>query len=1053
MPLSRIKMQKNPLYPFYISLSVFCLFLPVCAFSQMVVTTTGAAATLAQDIAGPGVTVSNTSINCGGNASGSFTFSGPNLGLTGGILLTTGTASQAANAGSFLCNVTNGNNFNDPDLTAIVPTAIYDACILEFDFIPICDSLNMTYVFGSEEYPQGVGGYNDAFAIFLTGINPAGGNYTAHNIATLPTGTPVSINNVNASTNAAYFHNNYTTPNNNVAYSGYTKPITSITPVAPCSTYHMKIAIADAGNALYDSGVFISNNGISCQNTPSVSIATMATGGCGNTGSATVTVTNYTGTPTYHWLPGGQNTASIHNLGSGTYTCEVNTNQACGVMTQTLIALVGTTGSNLVLTSTQHSLTCSGGSNGSVTVTPIGGTSPYTCVWNTAPVQNGFIVSNLTAGAYTATVNDNAGCQTTISIHIVGPPAMQVNVHTTPTTCTTSIGTASVSVLSNGTAPYTYAWNTTPAQNTQTAVNLGQGIYNVVITDANTCSVIATASISTQAISWSLSAATPTNVVCNGQNNGAIAAIITNPGNNVFIYNWNTPPPQNTQTASNLPIGNYTCTVTDNNGCVLTTVSNISQPAILASSVSGLPTMCMGTVGSATVVASGGTPPYDYSWSTTPLQTTSVINGLAQDTYTVTITDAHSCSTNTVVTINTINPLLQITEAVTKSICGGPSGNITVTGITPSSPPFSYSWNSGQTTSSISNIFPGAYTVTVIDHNGCVGSASVTVGITTFFPIQISVAPDYCNKSIGSATATPSGNPPYIYLWSNGQSTQTASNLAVGNYTVQVTDNYGCKDSVQFAIGTLPSLSIQTNTSPTYCYKNYGSATANPNGFQPYQYVWTTIPGSTTQTITDLFAGNYTVYVTDAKNCKDTAVVTITNVNDILSPVFETNPSTNLYSENPITITVIPNSGWTLNDGYLSTGDSIYALSIIHTFQQSGDYTATYYFTSTHGCEDIVIYNLHIIDYPTLYIPNSFTPNNDGRNDVFMAEGSFIDSFEMNIYDRWGNLITTLENLNAGWNGYYKGKEAPTDVYVYKGTATDVTGTQLTFKGQINLIR
>ncbi len=1019
----------------------------------MVVTTTGAAATLAQDIAGVGVTVTNPTINCGGNAAGVFMFSGPNLGLTGGILLTTGTASQAANPGSFLCNVNNGNNYSDPDLTALVPTADYDVCILEFDFIPICDSLHMTFVFGSEEYPQGVGGYNDAFAIFLTGTNPAGGNYSAQNIALLPTGIPVSINNVNASTNSTYFHNNYSSPNNNVAYNGYTIPITSITPVAPCSTYHMKIAIADAGDPLYDSGVFISNNGISCQNTPTVSVVSTATGGCGNTGSATVTVTNYTGTPTYHWLPGGQSTASIHNLASGTYTCEVGTHQACGILTQTITASVATTGSGIVLTSIQHSLTCNGGSNASVTVTPIGGIPPYTCTWNTIPVQNGFIATNLPAGTFVATINDNGGCQATISILVTAPPAMQTTVHSTPTTCTATIGTASVNVVANGMSPYTYAWNTMPSQSTQTAVNLGQGVYDVIITDANSCSVTATVSVNTQAISWSLSAATATNVACHGGSNGAAAAVITNPGTNTFLYSWNTSPPQNAQTAANIPTGSYTCTVTDENGCVLTAVSAINQPNILSSTVNSTPTMCMGSVGSATVITGGGTPPYGYVWNTTPAQTTSVINNLAQGQYTIVVTDEHNCKDSAVSTISTINPPLQITDVITKSICGGPSGAIAVTGITPSSPPFSYLWNTGQTTNSLSAIFPGTYTVMVTDANGCEGSKSVMVSIITTFPIQISTTDDYCGKSIGSATATPVANPPYVYLWSNGQSTQIINNLTAGNYTVQITDSYGCKDSVPVFIGTLPSLSIQTNTTTTYCFKNYGTATANPSGFQPYQYVWTTIPGSTTQTITNLFAGNYTVYVTDAENCKDTAVVTITNVNDVLSPVFESQPSTYLYSENPITITVIPNSGWTLNDGYLSAGDSIHALSIIYTFQQAGDYTATYYFTSTHGCTDIVIYNLNIIDYPTLYIPNSFTPNNDGKNDVFMAEGTFIDSFQMYIYDRWGNLITTLEGLNVSWNGYFKGKEAAEDVYVYKATATDITGKQLSLEGQINLIR
>src|SRR6185312_14992489 len=146
------------------------------------------------------------------------------------------------------------------------------------------------------------------------------------------------------------------------------------------------------------------------------------------------------------------------------------------------------------------------------------------------------------------------------------------------------------------------------------------------------------------------------------------------------------------------------------------------------------------------------------------------------------------------------------------------------------------------------------------------------------------------------------------------------------------------------------------------------------------------------------------------------------------------------------------NTGWTLNSGILSDGTSL-ALSTIYTFEQSGDYVAYYYFTSSHGCVDSVKYGIRVIDYSTLYIPNSFTPNNDGRNDFFKADGTFINSFEMYIYDRWGNLIATLDDLSKSWNGKEKGQDAPVDVYVYKGVATDIAGKNINFHGQINLIR
>ena len=118
--------------------------------------------------------------------------------------------------------------------------------------------------------------YNDVFAMFLTGPDPSGGNYTSHNIATLPNGTtPVSIFTVNGgwplgtgAANPAYYVDNFTNPNNDIAYNGYTVPITSVIAVVPCQTYHLKIAVVDALNGRYDSGVFIQGNTFTCNVAP-----------------------------------------------------------------------------------------------------------------------------------------------------------------------------------------------------------------------------------------------------------------------------------------------------------------------------------------------------------------------------------------------------------------------------------------------------------------------------------------------------------------------------------------------------------------------------------------------------------------------------------------------------------------------------------------------------------------------------------------------------------------------------------------------------------------
>ncbi|MEO6302367.1 MAG: choice-of-anchor L domain-containing protein, partial [Bacteroidia bacterium] len=315
-------------------------FSPGFIFSQLHVTNNNSATQLAQVILGNGVTISNATLNCGVNGAGTFSHTGMNLGITTGIILTTGYAAGAANPGSFFCNVTNGNNFSDPDLTLINTRANYDVCILNFDFVPLCDTVRINYIFGSEEYPQYLHQlYNDLFGIFLTGPNPNGGNYNAKNIATLPNGlTPVSIDSINEGwpttsngTHSEYYHDNFNHPNNDIAYNGYTIPITSKAALIACSQYHMKIAIADGGNGHNDSGVFIKGNSLGCMNAPSVASTTVFS--CADKGKIKVNISNYSGTPSFTWMPGGQSADSISNVVAGTYTCYVNLPGVCNNFT------------------------------------------------------------------------------------------------------------------------------------------------------------------------------------------------------------------------------------------------------------------------------------------------------------------------------------------------------------------------------------------------------------------------------------------------------------------------------------------------------------------------------------------------------------------------------------------------------------------------------------------------------------------------------------------------------------------------------------------------
>ncbi len=236
-------------------------------------------------ICGQGVVYTNVTYTGANNASGIFE-NGINCGLSieNGVILTSGKASNAVggdpnNPGTNNGNGTgtNQNRAGDPDLNAIAGGNTHDACILEFDFIPQSDTIQLNFVFASDEYPEYIYSINDIFAFFISGPNPAGGDYNKLNIALIPeTDAEVSIDSVNNGcypedgcnparnpSHPDFFVTNYYTNSGSsfsVEYDGFTVPITAYAHVVPCQTYHIKFTIADEQDHAYDSGVFLEGN-------------------------------------------------------------------------------------------------------------------------------------------------------------------------------------------------------------------------------------------------------------------------------------------------------------------------------------------------------------------------------------------------------------------------------------------------------------------------------------------------------------------------------------------------------------------------------------------------------------------------------------------------------------------------------------------------------------------------------------------------------------------------------------------------------------------------
>ncbi len=285
----------------------------------------------------------------------------------------------------------------------------------------------------------------------------------------------------------------------------------------------------------------------------------------GNTGSASVTTSGGTPPFTYSWTGSTSTSATASNLIAGNYICTVTDNVGCTGSSSVTI----TEPSPVVPTiSSQTNAACFGGNNGKATAAGIGGTSPYTYSWNTAPVQTTAQATGLSAGTYVCTVADNNSCTGTVSITITAPtPVLPTISSQTNVSCFGGSNGKATAAGNGGTSPYTYSWNTAPVQTTAQATGLSAGTYVCTVTDNNSCTGTVSVTIS-QPTQISIGFQNISNP-CIGGSSGSITGVAFG-GTTSYSYSWNTVPIQNTAQATGLTAGTYIVTVSDGNGCIIT---------------------------------------------------------------------------------------------------------------------------------------------------------------------------------------------------------------------------------------------------------------------------------------------------------------------------------------------------------------------------------------------------------------------------------------------------------------------------------------------------
>lgn len=628
-------------------------------------------------------------------------------------------------------------------------------------------------------------------------------------------------------------------------------------------TYILKLIVNAANGAFCeDTAMIVVKQAI---NFPNVTLASQGVSCNGRSdGSITANVTGGTPAFTYRWnTTPVQTTQTATGLRAGNYTVTVTGNDGC---TSTANLRLDDPAA-IVLSSTGTDVSCFGGRDGVARVTATGGTPGFSYAWNTLPVQTTATATGLGAGTATVTVTDANGCTNTSSTTINSPTQLTATATGVAISCNGGNNGSATVTPAGGTPGYTYRWNSSPAQTSQTATNLIAGTYIVTVTDNKGCTTTATTQLS--APNALAASATGTNVSCFQGTNGT-ATVTPTGGTPGYSYNWSSTPAQTTATATNLPAGTFNVTVTDANSCTTVQTVNLTQPTALTAQVTNTPTDCSNTSdGTATVAPSGGVGPYSYNWDNG--QTVTTATNLNAGAHAVTVTDANGCTHVANTTIGSPSAVVATASGVNILCFGNATGTATVSA-NGGAGSYTYRWSTtpAQLGATAINLVAGAYTVTVTDANGCTDSRSVTLTQPSDVTLSGVATDATCGQSNGSITLTAGGGVgPYTYAWTTpGVNGSSPANLSPGTYNPTVTDANGCTETTTVIVSTPTKLEITgfTPNEPSCFGGANGSINVTVSGSAtPFTYAWS--HGPTALNVTGLSTGAYTLSVTDATGC------------------------------------------------------------------------------------------------------------------------------------------------------------------------------------------
>lgn len=810
------------------------------------------------------------------------------------------------------------------------------------------------------------------------------------------------------------------------------------------------IIVTDSKNCTADTSTIIT------EPNPLLVIDTITDVDCfgNNTGAIDLGVSGGTTPYSYQWNSSsfslGSTSQDLNNLFADKYYLELTDGNSCLYVDSFTVNQPPVLSASVSITNVQ----CNGDSDGAIDLTVIGGVLPYSYQWSnlgqgTLPDTTEDL-TNIPADEYEVTVTDFNNCTIQQSAIVTEPQSpLASNLTGTDVSCFGgNDGTATLQIT-GGTSPYVVTWsNGSPLQN---QTDLFAGTYDVLIQDANGCQTNNQITINQPAAPVE-SSFQITDVLCFGEENGEVITTITG-GTPPYTFNWINSDfalSESSRNLINFPADIYILTTTDDNECVLIDTVEIEEPPLLEIELVKTDILCFGdSTGAIDLTVTGGVQPYLYNWSNGALSQD--LNNLGPGKYIVTVTDANNCIKVDSAQLSQPLEALSFDKEITKTKCFGSSDGRIIFLPLGGTPPYDFVWSNGDSTSIISNIKSGYYQVTLSDANGCSLNDSLFVPQPDKIVINDSINPVFCyGENSGDIILTVTGGTdPYDYRWSNSEFqlnlfTKDLKDVPTETYTVELTDSNNCEASASFFVPQpdtlLPNAEIKFITCAGFADGGVGLYPTGGN--YPYAYSWNI--NSTDSVLSDLDEGLYAYTITDSRGCVNQDSILLTNPDTL-----RFNPDVQAVScidQIDGVITLNPAGGYGNYTFDWSNGDFGNPLTDL----PGGDYTVT--ITDYVGCARDSLINLPVNQEECLFIPNSFTPNGDGKNDTWIFENmELYPDIIVTIFNRWGNQVYQSKGYSNPWNGEHRnGKSLPSDTYYY---VIDINNGTTPKSGSVTIVR